>query len=42
MAKRLGRAMMQDPAMSTMLGGLTNLAHKEQLEAHVEDLSLLP
>jgi hypothetical protein len=35
MAERLGSALMQDPAVSTMLGGLTNPAHKEQLEARV-------
>jgi len=35
MAERLGTALIQDPAMATMLGGLTNPAHKEQLEAHI-------
>ncbi|XP_066366672.1 ankyrin repeat domain-containing protein 2A-like [Miscanthus floridulus] len=35
MAERLGSALMQDPAVSTMMGGLTNPAHKEQLEARV-------
>jgi len=35
MAERLGSALMQDPAMASMLGGLTNPAHKEQLEARI-------
>jgi hypothetical protein len=46
MAERMGSALMQDPAMATMLGGLTSPANKEQLEARVarmkEDPSLKP
>ena len=46
MAERLGSALMQDPVMSSMLGGLTNPAHKEQLEARIarmkDDPSLKP
>jgi hypothetical protein len=43
MAERMGSALMQDPAMATMLG---NPAHREQLEARIsrmkEDPSLKP
>jgi hypothetical protein len=46
MAERLGSALMQDPAMSAVLGGLTDPAHKEQLQARVarmkDDPSLKP
>jgi hypothetical protein len=46
MAERLGSALMQDPAMAAVLGGLTNPAHKEQLEARIarmkEDPTLKP
>ena len=42
----LGIAFIQDPAMTTMLGGLTNPVHKEQLEARIsrmkEDPTLKP
>jgi hypothetical protein len=46
MAGRLGSALMQDPAMATMLGGLTDPAHKEKLESRIprmnEDPTLKP
>jgi hypothetical protein len=46
MAERLGSTLMQDPAMAVVLGGLTNPAHKEQLEARIarvkEDPTLKP
>ncbi|XP_073065847.1 ankyrin repeat domain-containing protein 2B-like isoform X3 [Primulina eburnea] len=46
MAEKLGTAMMQDPAMSGMLEGLTNPANKVQLEERMsqikEDPSLKP
>ncbi|XP_010909898.1 ankyrin repeat domain-containing protein 2B isoform X2 [Elaeis guineensis] len=40
MAERLGNALMQEPAMASMLDSLTNPSHKEQLEerlAHMKD-----
>jgi hypothetical protein len=46
MAERLGSTLMHDPAMAVVLGGLTNPAHKEQLEARIahvkEDPTLKP
>ena len=46
MAERLGSALMQDPAMSSVLGGLTDPSQKEQLQARVarmkDDPSLKP
>jgi hypothetical protein len=46
MAERLGSALMQDPAMAAVLGGLPNPTHKEQLEARIasmkEDPTLKP
>lgn len=35
MAKKLGSAMMQDPAVSNMMQGMSNPAQKEQLEARL-------